>query len=1066
MENIINILKKHGLQVGTDERLEFPHITYKLMAKDGETVISHYFVVKYRELLDKGYFTESDLEESFYDFEKKHFAKYFFREDTDLKWNFYLIIIVDERESTNADICQLEQDDNYLRKLVMTEEEMEIYVDHGKSTAGNSTQGINGIDTYAEWQRDLSGAGLDGILFHSFAGKRVVDYIEKEIPIRLPGRPKESWENSGGGNKKFLVNKIEKLHMKDFRSHCMEEEQEIPLTQINLISGSNGVGKSTICSAIEFAMTGEVMAVKEEKETETGTVYAELQNRGNNIVTLSSQMQNKEKRALDELWYGTTTTGRNSNLNRNFHTFNYLGLEASGTYMRELDIYELVKNLLFGTEVTEAELKMHRYEEAFIQYKKSYDKQIKEILQEIVAISLEEENNVLPREELLDKFRKLGYREQAFIEERLEGEDFLSAFRKIVFQYNRYSEVLAAKCGEDETGRAVMEKWQMLSESRKAYQILKENRTKARQELEDYHQKYAYTCELIADNHERIQNIKVFIQLGAGMDNVFLCKQDFASLKNQYESVKAVKSELEKWEMQYAFLVELEGDAAELEKKITDQEIKLQSTRADVDMLSRQMDIQKKHTDNLNLMLQEIQKLAEEYSSVHKEAKNCPVCGKAFASGEDLQRAIMMQKQCEKTEDTLFQELLDRRTEKKEQLEQEETTLHTLKKEKEKLQEKEVAISRLKGFVEIDGTKKGIEIRKEVHVKIEEAQRWLESNINRVTYAEKVMSSKEFGGYSEETDWIQYLQKLLQKLENEGHALDDVLKEQERRDQEIKQKYESLMEEKIAFSEEEWEEYKRKAEAIQALSQGWEVDMNIPVVQWVKEYNVLIQMIYYAEELQGRQEALKVKKDQVKKLQDEKETLERRRGVCQKACDVIGRQKHLEDIMQNFLKENARQIELFFKLLHRPKEFGTLKIEEGKISFTRTSNGEPAGSAQMSTGQRMALAFSVMITLHIRAVNAPNFIMLDEPVANLDDMHILNLIDLLRELALNGTQIIITTADSQMAKFLRRKFSFFRNEYSHFELLRKGNEQTIIEIVHYDPNRKEGQRKVITQPGG
>ena len=37
--------------------------------------------------------------------------------------------------------------------------------------------------------------------------------------------------------------------------------------------------------------------------------------------------------------------------------------------------------------------------------------------------------------------------------------------------------------------------------------------------------------------------------------------------------------------------------------------------------------------------------------------------------------------------------------------------------------------------------------------------------------------------------------------------------------------------------------------------------------------------------------------------------------------------------------------------------------------------------------------------------------MLDEPVANLDDMHVLNLIDLLRELTINGTQIIITTVD-------------------------------------------------------
>lgn len=120
----------------------------------------------------------------------------------------------------------------------------------------------------------------------------------------------------------------------------------------------------------------------------------------------------------------------------------------------------------------------------------------------------------------------------------------------------------------------------------------------------------------------------------------------------------------------------------------------------------------------------------------------------------------------------------------------------------------------------------------------------------------------------------------------------------------------------------------------------------------------------------------------------------------------------------------------------------------------RNSNEQLVESGQMSTGQRMALAFSVMITLHMRAANAPNFLMLDEPVANLDDMHVLNLIDLLRELAIGGTQIIITTADSHMAKFLRRKFSFLKEEYSHFELSRKGDAQTLIDVVHYVPDMK------------
>ena len=134
---------------------------------------------------------------------------------------------------------------------------------------------------------------------------------------------------------------------------------------------------------------------------------------------------------------------------------------------------------------------------------------------------------------------------------------------------------------------------------------------------------------------------------------------------------------------------------------------------------------------------------------------------------------------------------------------------------------------------------------------------------------------------------------------------------------------------------------------------------------------------------------------------------------------------------------------MFFKILHRPKEFGTLNINDGKISIVRNSNGSVVESTQMSTGQRMALAFSIMITLHKNAPNTPGFLMLDEPVANLDDMHVLNLIDLLRELAINGTQIIITTADRQMAKYLRRKFSFFQNEYTHYELIRKGSEKTV-----------------------
>ena len=78
-----------------------------------------------------------------------------------------------------------------------------------------------------------------------------------------------------------------------------------------------------------------------------------------------------------------------------------------------------------------------------------------------------------------------------------------------------------------------------------------------------------------------------------------------------------------------------------------------------------------------------------------------------------------------------------------------------------------------------------------------------------------------------------------------------------------------------------------------------------------------------------------------------------------------------------------------------------------------------------------------------------------------------NLIDLLREMALSVTQIIITTANDQISKFIRHKFSFLEEEYSHLELVRKGSEQTQIEVIHYSYNKKTetSRRRLVAENG-
>lgn len=74
-----------------------------------------------------------------------------------------------------------------------------------------------------------------------------------------------------------------------------------------------------------------------------------------------------------------------------------------------------------------------------------------------------------------------------------------------------------------------------------------------------------------------------------------------------------------------------------------------------------------------------------------------------------------------------------------------------------------------------------------------------------------------------------------------------------------------------------------------------------------------------------------------------------------------------------------------------------------------------------STGQANVLALSVFLGLALRQTfSFGRFLLLDEPVQNLDDLHFLAFLTLLKRVALSR-QVIISTADSNIAEILRRQ---------------------------------------------
>lgn len=175
-------------------------------------------------------------------------------------------------------------------------------------------------------------------------------------------------------------------------------------------------------------------------------------------------------------------------------------------------------------------------------------------------------------------------------------------------------------------------------------------------------------------------------------------------------------------------------------------------------------------------------------------------------------------------------------------------------------------------------------------------------------------------------------------------------------------------------------------------------------------------------------------------------------GLKKYAESTIDRCEHgLEELdalindrsFEEMLSLHIAKIEELFKLLISPNEYSQLKITDDEIVAIHSKTGEEIAMNQMSTGQKVCLALSFMFTLFLSNGGSPNIIMLDEPVANLDNLHMLNLLDVLRRFALSDTQIFFTTANPNVAKLFRRKFSFLKND---FQLLRITESKTKIKI--------------------
>jgi chromosome segregation protein len=157
------------------------------------------------------------------------------------------------------------------------------------------------------------------------------------------------------------------------------------------------------------------------------------------------------------------------------------------------------------------------------------------------------------------------------------------------------------------------------------------------------------------------------------------------------------------------------------------------------------------------------------------------------------------------------------------------------------------------------------------------------------------------------------------------------------------------------------------------------------------------------------------------------------------ASDVLNKlssELSLESATAKSLGAIGNEINEAFARIHSPNEYEYVG-SDGVLLRSKESE-EDWTLDKVSTGQRAAFALSVFLAVHRTAAKAPPVIVIDDPVAHVDDLNALSFLDYLRDLAVTSRkQVFFATADTRIASLFTRKFGFLGENFKRIDLVRE-----------------------------
>lgn len=974
----------------------------------------------------------------------------------------YIVYILDD-DSDNIPIQAIESNKTYGRKYVFTEDETITFINGIVKTSNDD---IGTVSPVQEWDRILREEHLTACLTEPYSAKKVEGY--------LSGSRFDAYyiqDDDFSSMKSTIVPRVKWVKSLDttgFRDFCFDEKL-MQFGQINLFYGANGSGKTSVLEAIEYALTAEVRRIKDFKvKLPTGSFpQIQVYDREAGIHSFTPGFSKKNSKEIERVWYGVPIGRTKTTLNDNFNRFNAFDSEAAYKFIHESDNSEdsfssMFGNLMFGETVVDHEKKWQRFKKAF----DDRYTQLRSELSEAKSMADYYEQSLAQK---ADDSRSNEI-EQGIIALRLLArpklpESPIDRYPKVIEEMaivHKYVDILSSNHLETRTfasitaGIAEIKRKNLLYTKQKREKTtliteLAEDTGKQRQNIITEQEKQQEIQQRLNRVNTDIRNWTIVQNVLSHEDTIKLA-MDLADELIRAENDLYYISKIEQRTAIINFL-KLDSYTPIHPDKRQKYEAELELVRKHKQQVELQYNTAKKAFGEKEQLTIELRKIGK---TLITDAK-CPLCGHEHNSTKQLIDIIDNAVVVDDNMDALISEIqsttqrimeLERVLDREGLIEKAKKDLSLLEDSVPMIRKCGTDYKQLSRYVFSKGEK---EKRKNEIIEQQGTLNTQGFSIKNITACKDYKTTDatylEYKKSNSGT-YTEFLQSRLQNIQLEYatsisviNGCENKIKTNEQTEQLLRTEIHQL---DTKIEELDVDVNRDNEQALENIKTRFELPDQVSLGGWTQKYHAVYDKCELEVERLRSQSVVAFERQS---LAEYRATIKRITPMverCGKAVQAFERMPSLSSFVERGIRNNIQQISKYFKWMHHSGEFERLDIDENGIFAVRGVNSQEVRTYEMSTGQRSTIAMAVMFALHMAAPDAPQFLLLDEPLATMDDTQVLNVLDILKSMAYQNTQIFFTTANGIMIDLFKKCFKDTPFDYKEYEFVKRINRPSEI----------------------